>query len=154
MDDIRQENGVMIFDINADGDDKNLKTPSSKRTIPIHNELISSGFLEYITQKQETDVTRVFPDIKMGKSKNYSNLYSKKFRRLLDALDLKKDGLCFHSLRHTFVDGMRNAGVERPITMTLTGHQSSDVHDTYGYGYNLSVLQEAINKLSFSSIEE
>lgn len=34
--------------------------------------------------------------------------------------------------------------------MKLTGHQSSKgVHDTYGYGYNLSVLQEGINKLRF-----
>jgi len=148
--DIRQENGVPVFDVNDDGDDKSLKTASSRRIVPIHREIIDRGFLDYVADNKQ----RVFPDIPMGADKSYSSVFSKRFRRLLKVLCLKRDGLCFHSLRHNFIDGLRNAGVERAIAMAITGHQQGkDVHDSYGYGYNLPVLQEAINKLCFQGIE-
>ncbi len=54
-------------------------------------------------------------------------------------------------LRHTFIDRLRKAGVERSIAMLLTGHQSSDVHDQYGNGYDLPSLHKSLNKLAFSS---
>tara|TARA_B100001989_G_scaffold252235_1_gene233618 strand:- start:3498 stop:4826 length:1329 start_codon:yes stop_codon:yes gene_type:complete len=150
--DIRQEAGVYIFDVNDDGDDKGLKTASSRRKVPIHKELISQGFLDYMNEIKAKGHKRLFPDITMGKhKKNYSSTFSKRFSRQLEVTGLKKNGLCFHSLRHTFIDGMRNAGVERSIVMAITGHQSAKgVHDAYGYGYNLPVLQEGINKLKYS----
>lgn len=154
--DIRQEDGIHIFDVNDDGQDKALKTPTSRRIIPIHKELIKRGLLDYTAQMRSVGHQRLFADIPMGAAtKNYSSTFTKRFWRLLNALKLKKRGLCFHSLRHTFIDGMRNSSVERSIVMTITGHQSSkEVHDRYGYGYNLSILNESINKLSFPALEE
>ncbi|MBP7722296.1 MAG: site-specific integrase [Alphaproteobacteria bacterium] len=154
--DIRQEDGIYIFDVNDEGDDKALKTASSRRKIPIHNQLIKRGFLEYLAQMKKQKQVRLFPEIAMGAfAKTYSSTFTKRFWRLLLALQIKRQGLCFHSLRHTFIDGMRNAGVERSIVMTMTGHQSSKgVHDDYGYGYNLTILQEGINKLTFSYLED
>jgi integrase len=45
-DDIKQQNGTWVLDINDD-DGKKLKTLSSKRLIPIHSHLIELGFLEF-----------------------------------------------------------------------------------------------------------
>ncbi len=149
--DIRVEDGIYIFDVNDDGDDKGLKTASSRRKIPIHKAIIEHGFLDYVVEIKDQKHKRLFPDIPMGKSaRNYSSTFTKRFWRLLKAIEIKREGLCFHSLRHTFIDGMRNARVERSIVMALTGHQSAkEVHDAYGYGYSLEILQENINKLSF-----
>lgn len=154
--DIKKEKGIYIFDVNDDGQDKALKNPSSRRRVPIHKELIRKGFLDYVDEQVNMGETRLFPDIPRGASaKSYSSTFTKRFWRLLLALKIKRQGLCFHSLRHTFIDGMRNAGVERSIVMALTGHQSSkEVHDSYGYGYNLSILQKGINKLSFPEVEK
>ncbi|MGQ0527432.1 MAG: tyrosine-type recombinase/integrase [Alphaproteobacteria bacterium] len=154
--DIRQENGVHILDINDEGKDKAIKTPSSRRKVPIHSELIRRGLLSYVSHIKASDESRLFPDIAMGASaKTYSSTFTKRFWRLLLALEIKRQGLCFHSLRHTFIDGLRNAGVERSIVMAMTGHQSSKgVHDDYGYGYNLTILQKGIDKLSFPYLEE
>lgn len=150
VEDIRQEEGVYIFDVNDDGDDKALKTPSSRRKVPIHNELIDRGLLVHLEAMRKQGEKRLFPDVTMGSVKTYSSNYSKRFTRLLKDLKLKRQGLCFHSLRHNFIDGLRNAGVERSIVMTLTGHQSlKGVHDDYGYGYNMKRLQEEINRLQF-----
>ena len=139
LSDIRKEDGVLIFDIN-DSSDKSLKTSSSRRTVPVHQELIQRGLLEYLSEIADKKEIRAFPDLTRGKNTSYANVFSKRFRRLLVALEIKKEGLCFHSLRHSFADGLRNAGVERPIAMALMGHQSAkEVHDCYGYGYNLRV---------------
>jgi len=155
VNDVRQENGIWLFDVNDDGDDKSLKTITSRRIIPIHDELIRLSFLDYVDRMRAQKHQRVFPDIPMGKAtQNYSSIFTKRFWRLLKQLNIKRDGLCFHSLRHNFIDGLRNAGVERSIVMALTGHQSGkDVHDAYGYGYNLDVLKENINKLEYASIK-
>lgn len=81
---------------------------------------------------------------------SYSYKFSKEFTAILKSVGLKEQGLCFHSFRHTFIDGLRNAGVEKSIAMKLVGHHSSnDIHNGYGYGHSLEVLQEHINKLSF-----
>ncbi|MBK7362128.1 MAG: site-specific integrase [Micavibrio sp.] len=152
--DIRQEEGVYIFDVNDEGKDKALKTPSSRRKVPVHKELIRRGFLHYVANQRKQRENRLFPDVAMGSIKTYSSTFTKRFWRVLSGLELKRQGLCFHSLRHNFIDGLRNGGVERSIVMTMTGHQSSKgVHDDYGYGYNLSVLQEGINKLTFPYLE-
>ncbi len=154
IEDIRNENGIFYFDINRNGEDKALKTLSSIRKVPVHNHLISKGLLQYKVQQKQKSEKRLFSDIQMGKNKTYSYIFSKRFTRTLEKLDIKRNGLCFHSFRHTFIDGLRNAGVERHIAMIVTGHSSSkDVHDHYGQGYSMAFLQEQINKLSFPEIE-
>lgn len=148
LDDIRQEEGVWIFDVNDSGS-KRLKTSSSARLIPIHHKLIEAGILEYWEILMRQEEARFFPDLKEGVNDSLSAPFSKRFRRVLNTLGLTRQGVCFHSLRHTFIDGLRKAGVERSIAMTLTGHQSSDVHDHYGNGYGLETLQKALDKVSF-----
>ncbi len=147
--DIRNEEGVWVFDVN-DAGGKRLKTSSSCRYIPIHDQLIQDGLLEYWQGLKDQSAKRLFPDLKEGVNDSLSAPFSKRFRRLLNTLGLTRDGICFHSLRHTFIDGLRKAGVERSIAMTLTGHQSSDVHDQYGNGYDLYILHAALNRLTFT----
>ncbi len=151
--DIRCEDGIWIFDVNEHGS-KRLKTTSSARYIPIHNQLIQAGLLDYWRDLKERGEVRLFPDLKEGVNHSLSAPFSKRFRRLLNALGLTREGICFHSLRHTFIDGLRKAGVERPVAMALSGHQSSDVHDQYGSGYGLGALHEAINRTVFISSEK
>ncbi len=42
-----------------------------------------------------------------------------------------KDGFIFHDLRHTFVTGMRKAGVSKSVRMSITGHAARDMDDRY-----------------------
>lgn len=46
--DIRLEQGIWIIDINDDGNHQYLKSSSSKRIVPIHQELIQKGFIDYV----------------------------------------------------------------------------------------------------------
>ncbi len=145
-DDIQYIDGVWVIDID-EGEYKKLKTISSRRRVPIHDFLIKQGLLGYI---QEQGSGRVFKTLPRDGNGSYSYKFSKEFAVILKALNLKQSGICFHSFRHTFIDGLRNAGIEKSIAMKLVGHHSTnDIHSGYGYGHSLTVLQEQINRLSF-----
>lgn len=60
LDDIREEDGIPIFDINESGD-KKLKTSSSQRLVPIHPKLIAFGLLAYVDRLRDKGETRLFP---------------------------------------------------------------------------------------------
>lgn len=144
--DIQCVDGVWFININDDGN-KRLKTASSRRRVPVHKDLIRFGFLVYV---ENVKAVRLFKELPRCGKGSYSYRFSKEFAIILKNLKLKEYGVCFHSFRHSFIDGLRNAGVEKSIAMTLVGHYSaSDIHSGYGFGYTLSFLQEQINKVSF-----
>lgn len=144
--DIKQQEGIWLIDVN-DLNDKSLKNKSSVRIIPIHQTLIDKGFLNLVRAKSN----RIFDKIKMGNNGTYSYTFSKQFTHAMQVLGLKDERVCFHSFRHNFIDGLREAGIDKHIAMKLAGHQGeSTIHDSYGFGYSIQSLQEAINKLSYS----
>ena len=68
----------------------------------------------------------------------------------------------FHSFRHTFKRGCREAGISEEIHHALTGHSGGGVGRAYGRerrddgsldrGISLSRLQEEINRVSYPSL--
>jgi len=58
----------------------------------------------------------------------------------------KKDGFIFHDLRHTFVTDCREAGVSKPVRMSITGHSPKDKDDRYNT-VKVEHQHEAIKKL-------
>ena len=55
-------------------------------------------------------------------------------------------GKVVHSLRGSFKDLLRDAGVLKEINDFITGHSAGDTAGTYGSGPSLKVRQEALNK--------
>lgn len=52
----------------------------------------------------------------------------------------------FHSLRHTFISRLADAGVDPEIRRKLSGHASAEVHEIYTH-HNLDRMREAITAL-------
>lgn len=77
LNDIRKVDGIWCFDINDNTPDKKLKSPASKRLVPIHTRLIELGFLDY---KKRVKGTRLFPELKRRRD-GYSQDASKWFGR-------------------------------------------------------------------------
>lgn len=148
IDDIGNLDGVWYFDLN-EREDKRLKTSSSRRKVPIHSRLITLGFIKFVQKQKSEGHKRVFTDVKAGSFGSYSYRFSKRFKRVLEKLELKQNDLCFHSFRHGFIDHLKEQGVERSIAMAICGHDrgGSSSHDFYGNGYSLRILSEAINKV-------
>lgn len=151
--DIRQQDGIWCFDLNDEGDDKQLKTQNARRLVPVHAKLIEYGFLTYVdTRKLQRD-KKLFPDFsycpKNGWGRNLGRWFNEK---LLPELDIKRKELVFHSLRHTVVTRLMQAGVAEPIVKALVGHAQQGVtqQNYFKEGYRLAQLNEALQKLNFS----
>lgn len=119
VEDVREEQGVRFFDINDEGDDKRLKTSNSKRVSPVHPTLVELGLLEHVERQKRRGEVRLFPEMPMGEDGYYSSPYSKKFRRFLDALKIKRSKNAFHSFRHCFEDACRDSGIPKEVMDAL-----------------------------------
>lgn len=153
MTDIRNSDGVEYLDNNLDHPDKRLKTASSKRRVPIHSNLVSLGFLDFVRVRKAVDpLARLFPDVALAADGYYSSSFSKWFSRFLKGLGLKRDKLTFHSFRHTFEDAARLARIDHAIMNALQGHSAGDMSDRYGGQYPLTVLNDELQKISYEEV--
>lgn len=149
LDDVQEIEGVWCFSFNDVGEGKRLKTIASKRIVPIHSKLIECGFLDYVTECRKTKKDRVLYDLTFSGQNGYGRNLSRWFNDVfLKKLGIKTDRLVFHSLRHTAVTKLLQAGVEEPIVKTLIGHAQEGVtQNVYAKGYKISQLKQAIDNL-------
>ena len=47
-----------------DSEDKNIKTQSGNRIVPLHPKLIDLGLLNYVTEIKNKNETKLFPNLK------------------------------------------------------------------------------------------
>ena len=139
--------GVWFLDINTIDEGKSLKTRSSRRRVPIHPELIRLGFLKYVEARPSGSL---WPDLKpdnKGKlTGNWSKWWGRYARQEAGIADRRK---VFHSFRHTFKDATRAAGIEEALSDALTGHTGGGVGRTYGRGYPIEKLADAVARIRY-----
>lgn len=160
LDDIVQFHGIWVFDINR-LHGKRLKNASSERRVPIHNDLIHFGLLEYAEELRREDETILFPGLRTeatakASEKNaqkLSNNLSVWFHGLLVELKLKKDTLVFHSFRHTFANSYHQQLYNQPtVVKELLGHIYADItKDTYSSAYGLKIKKDTIDALTLGT---
>jgi len=157
--DIIKIDGIYCINVEASTEDddsfedeegKSLKTAQSNRTIPIPEQLIRLGFIDFVeSAKKSNKGKRLFAALTISARGSPSDNFSKWFGNFLESVGITAKGKCFHSFRHNFRDRCRNARIDPEIAGALGGWQHSDnVMDQYGIGHDLSLKHEAINKLS------
>lgn len=154
VEDVREIHGVNCISINDDGPDKSLKTSNAYREIPIHSKLVQLGFLEFVKQRREEGEKRLFPDMEMGRSGNYSNPFSKHFRRFLKASGVNTPKTSFHSFRHNFEDFCRASRLPMDMVDIFQGHAHEGQRSRYGFGEVLMMaLQEGVEQIDFDAVD-
>ncbi|WP_394496281.1 tyrosine-type recombinase/integrase [Shewanella sp. ENK2] len=139
---------IWCISIEASRPDQKLKNSQSRRLIPIHDELISLGFIQY-TNSLNSD--QLFPELKNSRD-GYGSAPSKWFSRFKTKLGFDK-GHDFHSIRHTVATELKNELVSSEVASALLGHLSNNItYDRYGKGFHLSVLRDAINKIPTKAV--
>lgn len=150
LDDIKQEDGIWYFDMNDDGDDKKLKNEASRRRVPIHEALIKRGLLDYAQKVKDLGKVRLLHELtyckKNGYGKNLGRFFNEKF---LIQLGLKNKQAVFHSLRHTVVTRLTQAGHDEKKTKAIIGHtQSGTALKTYfAEGFKMADIKLVIDTL-------
>ncbi|MHA7773327.1 site-specific integrase [Roseibium sp. M-1] len=148
--DIREENGILYFDINEDGD-KSVKTAAGRRKVPVHEKLLRFGLRDYTGTLGSDGNARLFPALTFtennGWGRNLGRWFNEKF---LPRLGLKTEKLVFHSLRHTVVTELLRANVPLSQVQSIAGHEQQTVTEKhYLSGYTLEQLSSAIHRLPY-----
>lgn len=139
VEDVRQEQGVWIMDINDDGEsDKRTKTAGSRRVVPIHSALIALSFLKHVERQRAAGQAQVFPEIEIPKEGQIAAQFSREFNRYLAKVGVKtgKD-IVTYSLRHTFIDRARAAGFLDEVIAIVVGHETANSKKTMTSGYGV-----------------
>lgn len=147
--DVYQTKDIWVFDLNENHNDQNLKTPQSKRLVPIHDDLLEIGFLEFLNSKQSE---RLFDDAHLSSDGTYSTTFSKWFSRYLSRINIKTDKTSFHSLRHNMKDFFRQIGESDELSENFMGRTTGSTGEAYGSGYSVERYHEAVNKINFNDV--
>jgi integrase len=154
--DIREEgvNGGRLWciDIHNGGENK-LKNETSARLIPVHSALVHAGLLAYVKALPKGPL---FPGLVRRESKGgkVGARLGELFRKKLVALKLKRDGLCFHSFRHTVATALRRASVPQEDAARVLGHAvEGESYGTYAQaGPELIDVKATVEKIKYEGL--
>jgi len=133
-----------------------LKNSNAARIVPIHKDIFSLGFLEFVAwrrstiEKTSTTDRRLFIDLNASAARPggpisnwWNNKYSTKFNTT--------PGTSFHSLRHTCITQMRAAGHSETHVAEIVGHKRGNTQSFQRYGKSqLKPLTKVLDSVSYS----
>ncbi|TOQ66416.1 site-specific integrase, partial [Vibrio parahaemolyticus] len=132
--DIYQVDGIWVIQIDDRFDGQRLKNLTSRRIVPIHNQLLHLGFIEFVQSVQHE---RIFPELKESRD-GFGAAASKWFGRFKTRLGFDR-GHDFHSFRHTVATQFKRHQVSHIVAGELLGHsQNSITYDRYGKGLDVN----------------
>ncbi|MFA5517282.1 MAG: site-specific integrase [Desulfuromonadales bacterium] len=149
LEEIKEVDGILCFDVNDIGERK-VKTNASKRIVPVHPELASIGFVEYVDQQRARCAVQLWENLSPNKygywGKNFGKWYGTFNRQHVTSDPLK----VFHSFRHTVADTLKQKGVAEGIIGEILGHANGSITTgRYGKRYRPGVLLDALKLLAY-----
>lgn len=156
---VTERDGLAVMNLKPN-DLRRLKNRQTKRFIPIHPELIRLGFLDYAEERRRAGDVQLFPEAQRDANGHYGDHVTDWFARLVKARGLQGKGinsgnLTLHSLRHSFEDALRDAGIEETLEgKTLSGRTrgSDPTAAAYGNGRNMAQLAEKLALVTHATV--
>ncbi|EJL6303541.1 site-specific integrase [Vibrio cholerae] len=141
--DIYQVDGIWVIQIDDRFDGQRLKNLTSRRIVPIHDQLLSLGFIEFVQSVQHE---RIFPELKKSRD-GFGTAASKWFGRFKTRLGFDR-GHDFHSFRHTVATQLKRQQISHIVAGELLGHAQNNItYDRYGKELDTAQLKEVINTI-------
>ncbi|KGI76896.1 DUF6538 domain-containing protein [Oleiagrimonas soli] len=135
--DIVKEGDIWCVRLTVESDGQALKNEHSRRLVPLHPDLITMGFADYVDRLRKMGEERLFPQVNLDGKAGKGSAISKNFGYLLQRKEVgvrprREHGrVGFHSLRKTVVQSLQGTGVSDERRRAFVGHeQSDDVHAT------------------------
>ncbi|WNK00413.1 tyrosine-type recombinase/integrase [Thalassospiraceae bacterium LMO-JJ14] len=126
-----------------------LKSAAAERLVPVHPRLVKMGLLEEVWNPELGD-QRLWPSLKKTALDRYANALCKWFSRYKASKGFNDRRYCFHSLRHTFINAMKQNEVPEPVIRQIVGHQEASLTlGRYGKVYDLEKLVRYMEVIDF-----
>lgn len=130
--DIKKIDDIWCAVVDDTQEGQTVKTDNSRRCIPLHQDLISNGFLEYVERAKG----RLFPQLTYYKG-SFSHYFTRWFSSFRKRIVVPE----FHSLRHYVATAFKKAGVAEQFAGAFLGHANSSItYNRYGKSVGLSEL--------------
>ena len=160
--DLRPIEGVHCFVVSEvsliGSTDKQLKTQTSERIIPVHTSLFDFGLLQFVDKRRRAGETKLFAEIAAGPRGVRAVAFSKWFTLFTRKAGAALDRTCFHSFRHNFRDELRAARIDHDVALAIGGWTTgastkSNASENYGRGHGVKLLNDAICRLKFEDVD-
>ena len=159
---VKISEGIHFLEIDTVEEGGKLKTEQSIRTVPIHDQLLKLGFLDFVATRKKAGGGMLFHMLKVDDDGHYGasigdwwgKYLQRKISIIADKSERKKLAP-FHSFRHAFIDESRRLRIRPDYERALVGHvgeNTSDSHDGYG-GFHLPELAEELNRINFRGLD-
>ncbi|MFS1983421.1 tyrosine-type recombinase/integrase [Vibrio breoganii] len=151
--DICLSGSIPSIDVTDAGDEQHVKNKHAIRTIPIHSTLIQLGFLLHVEQRRGRQLFDYTPsDINSDWSKHYRTQFGKLQSKIGMKPNLRPTA---YGLRHTFIDTLKQQGVEETQVAEVVGHTNSNMtFGRYGKRLNLKSKLNVVEAFSFNLSED
>lgn len=155
--DVKKAGSIVYLDIDeyAEGaadPQKSVKTGESRRLVPIHENLIKLGFLDYCSSLRALGHTQMFPDLTLNSVGKRTKEASQKMNRIIDRWVSQDRRLTFYSLRHAFKAKGNDAGITDKTLDQICGHAPISVGGTYGREPRIKTIHRELHRIDFSCI--
>ncbi|ELA7336903.1 TPA: tyrosine-type recombinase/integrase [Vibrio parahaemolyticus] len=138
---VEQEDDIWFLDITDLGDKQHLKNEYSVRQIPIHPDVVQSGFINFVQTKaaRHSPTTPLFNYKPYGDDHDWSKYYRVEFGKLQTKIGMKAGSRPTpYGFRHTFIDVLKNAELAESLVSEYVGHANQSM--TFGrYGKKLKL---------------
>ncbi|AUW32135.1 site-specific integrase [Acidithiobacillus caldus] len=150
-DDVRQVDGVWVFDLLEIEDGQSLKTAASRRQIPVHQALIDGGFLDFVKEQREKRRKWLWGNDKVIDKADVASKTANRLRNKIPEISGKNNGVSMHSVRHSFITKLKNCSTANDEERAdLAGHARKGTEgDTRYYKTDLSRLQKHLNEIMY-----
>ena len=150
VEDVADDGAGPVLRITEEAEGATLKTSASRREVPIHEELVRLGFLDYARAMREAGEVSLWPKMRFRKGKPGAN-FSLWFRT---ARAQVPEGVPdFHSLRHTVRTALTEAGVVESIKDRITGHEVKGSTGTRVYEHPKAEVRRAVQAIRYPGLE-
>jgi integrase len=149
LDDIAEDDDGLVL-ILQPNEFRRVKTEQSKRILPVPDELIRLGFMDYCVAIKELGYKAVFPDLISHKTKNDpgDRFYDVFIPIMKRSLGENMWDRALHALRHGMADTLLQAGVSPLVIDDISGRLSkgSETSLRYTNPAGLPLMRDALSK--------
>lgn len=131
-----------------------LKSASARRLIPIHDDLIRIGFIDFVDERRDRrKVIRLFPRLGADKYGYFSSAVGKRLNLDIGRAGVKTDDVSFYSFRHNFSAALTRALVPERTKDRIMGHVVGGAQGHYGNAALEDVESAVIERVNFPGVD-
>lgn len=149
LDDIAEDDGGLVLILRTNKF-RRLKTEQSERLLPVPDELVRLGFLDYCASLQELGYEAVFPELFSDKTLNDpgDRFYDVFLPIMKQCLGEKMWHRALHAFRHGMADTLLQAGVPPLVIDDISGRlsQGGETSLRYTNPAGLPLMRDALSK--------